>query len=165
MSASPRLAAAVRLSQRASVRRDSGGVSAGATDRQTSHTTKPRHRHGKSLAGKAHKVTAKGQLRGHSTKDFAPHLPQGRKRRSSQKDKGAISRAAASVAVAVHWDYHNLLTENLKARGFSMASLVALRCLTEGTESGLHLVKLAFFNALHDTAEAWAMRHKKVPTL
>ncbi len=61
------------------------------------------------------------------------------------------------------WAVHALLTEHLKRRGFSGASLIALRILSEGVESGLSTVLLAFHWAVRDARDEWELRTKKKP--
>jgi len=56
------------------------------------------------------------------------------------------------------WTLHALLTENLRRRGFASASLIALRILTEGVESGLAVVMLAYYTAVDDARVEWKRR-------
>ena len=56
------------------------------------------------------------------------------------------------------WELHAVLTEHLKRRGFNGASLIALRVLSEGTQSALSTVLLAFYWALEDAAAEWKHR-------
>ena len=52
-----------------------------------------------------------------------------------------------------------MLTAHLKHRGFNGASLVALRVMTEGIESGLLTVLLAFYWSIEDARAEWRRRH------
>lgn len=56
------------------------------------------------------------------------------------------------------WDLHALLTAELRSRGFASASLIALRILTEGVESGLYVVMLAYYTAVDDARQEWRRR-------
>jgi hypothetical protein len=56
------------------------------------------------------------------------------------------------------WELHALLTSHLKARGFSSASLIALRVLSEGVDGALSTVMVAFYLAVDDARVEWARR-------
>lgn len=61
------------------------------------------------------------------------------------------------------WALVNLLAEHFKRRGFGGANLIALRVVSEGVESALAVVLVAFYVALDDARQEWAHRHKKTP--
>jgi hypothetical protein len=60
--------------------------------------------------------------------------------------------------VSSWWDLHALLTDHLKRRGFSSASLIALRLLSEGIDGALSTVLLAFYLAIDDARQEWRRR-------
>jgi hypothetical protein len=55
-----------------------------------------------------------------------------------------------------------VLAENFKRRGFSCGGLLALRVLSEGIESALTTVLLAYYMAIEDTRQEWKDRSRGV---
>lgn len=144
-------------------RRDSSGCRvAGASPASPARSTKKRVRQ-KKLPARRSLVTETPRLWSEFLERISPPTStRGRKSRTSHTSTGRRPDGAKILAPAVkQWEFAELLASCLKNRGISCGSLVALRVLSEGIESGMALVQMAYLSALDDAREAWRVRHKK----
>ncbi len=158
-----RHAKAVAPSHRCGKGRDNRAVSVGAPLATSPHPTKKCVRHGERFAGQSPTVTKTARQR--ALQEFpSPHLPfSGKEIRRGSSSGVAKTKARPTVAPASAWEFHELLSSKLKARGFACGSFLALRVMTEGTEAALQVVLLAFYAALQEAQEDWRVRHNTKP--
>lgn len=90
------------------------------------------------------------------------NYPWGRQSRSLPNSAGGIREMSpVPCSPSGAWAFHSVLVEQLQRRGINCASLVALRVVAVSPEAGLQVLLSAFWSALQDASEVWALRHKK----
>lgn len=89
-------------------------------------------------------------------RDWATSVRRRKKLSNVRQDTPLLAQHDSSA-----WEFVELLTQHLRRRGFSAGSILALRVVTEGIDSAISTLLLAFHWSVQDARAEWSLRKKR----